>query len=172
MRTGLEVALSGGISDPRNSTIMKMFGLIDKGERVGQGIPDSIGNWQLLTNVKPEYSVSYNPERTIVSIVGLEDYSPSDNIVVTEDYTSKSRSKAESKSGSKSGSKSRSKTELIIEYCSEPRSLKEISEHFGMKDRYRFKKKYITPLLGDILEMTEPDSPNSPTQKYVTTVKN
>jgi len=37
-RIGLSAARSGGISDPRNGTMMKMFNLIDIGERAGSGI--------------------------------------------------------------------------------------------------------------------------------------
>ena len=36
-----------------------------------------------------------------------------------------------------------------------------------MKEKYNMKKKYIDPLLNMKLTMTEPNSPNSPTQKYV-----
>ena len=32
---------SGGVSDPRNGTMLKMFNLIDIGERAGSGIPTS-----------------------------------------------------------------------------------------------------------------------------------
>ena len=63
--------------------------------------------------------------------------------------------------------KSRSKTEILLEYCQEPRSLSQIAQFLGMKDKYYMKKKYIDPLLGKSLRMTEPASPNSPTQKYV-----
>ncbi len=56
---------------------------------------------------------------------------------------------------------------MLLEYCKEPRSLSDIAQHLGMKDKYYMKKKYIDPLLGISLCMTEPDSPNSPTQKYV-----
>lgn len=38
---------------------------------------------------------------------------------------------------------------------------------FGMTDRYKVKKRYIDPLLNKSLRMTEPESPKSPTQKYV-----
>ena len=48
MRPGLKTALSGGTSDARNSTIMKMFGLLDFGERAGSGIPDLFDIWVLL----------------------------------------------------------------------------------------------------------------------------
>ena len=67
-----------------------------------------------------------------------------------------------------SGSKQAvSNEQRILDFCVEPRSLTEICELLGLKDRYKVKKKYINPLLGKTLRMTEPDSPNSPTQKYV-----
>ena len=59
--------------------------------------------------------------------------------------------------------------ERIVDYCKEPRSLAEIAEHLGLSDRYKMKKKYIDPLLGRYLEMTLPETPNSPAQRYVMT---
>lgn len=61
-----------------------------------------------------------------------------------------------------------SKTEVLLEFCSQPKSLTEIAKHLGMKEQFYMKRRYIDPLLGTLLSMTEPDSPNSPTQKYVT----
>ena len=40
IRTGVEQMRLGGVSDPRNGLIMKMFSLIDVGERAGTGVPD------------------------------------------------------------------------------------------------------------------------------------
>ena len=59
--------------------------------------------------------------------------------------------------------------ERIAEYCKEPRSLAEIAEHLGLSDRYKMKKKYIDPLLSRYLEMTLPETPNNPAQRYVLT---
>ena len=39
IRVGKYQMLNGGESDPRNKTLMKMFNLIDIGERTGSGIP-------------------------------------------------------------------------------------------------------------------------------------
>jgi len=38
-RTGKIQMLRGGVSDPRNRGLMKMFNLVDIGERAGSGIP-------------------------------------------------------------------------------------------------------------------------------------
>ena len=59
-----------------------------------------------------------------------------------------------------------SKEELLLAFCSEPRSLSEISDFLKLKEKFKMKKKLIDPLLGKSL-LTEPNSPNSPTQKYV-----
>lgn len=62
---------------------------------------------------------------------------------------------------------SQSIEEKIVEFCKEPRSLTEIMRYLGYKDRVKFKKKYINPLLGFTLTMTIPEKPNSRNQKYV-----
>lgn len=68
IRIGLKAALSGGISNPRNVTIMKMFGLVDIGERAGSGIPDFISTWQKYVEFNPEYEITHNPDRTKLTI--------------------------------------------------------------------------------------------------------
>ena len=64
MRPGLKTALSGGTSDARNSTIMKMFGLLDFGERAGSGIPDLFDICKSELDTQPEYQITYAPART------------------------------------------------------------------------------------------------------------
>lgn len=40
-------------------------------------------------------------------------------------------------------------------------------ERLGLKDRVNFKRNYLDPaLVAGLIEMTQPDSPRSPTQKY------
>ena len=59
------------------------------------------------------------------------------------------------------------KKEIIIEFCKTPKSLKEIKEYLGLKDR-----KYVKSLINKLiktnrLKMTLPDKPTSPKQKYI-----
>lgn len=77
-------------------------------------------------------------------------------------FTSKSTPKSTPKSDT-----SQKLVEKIVEFCKEPRSLAEIMLYLGDKDRVKFKKKYINPLLGNVLAMTIPDKPNSRNQKYI-----
>jgi ATP-dependent DNA helicase RecG len=71
------------------------------------------------------------------------------------------------KAGSKAGSKLNLIQEKILDFCDEPKSLKEIADFLNYTDKYKLKKKYINLLLGDLLRMTVPDKPTSNMQKYV-----
>ena len=96
---------------------------------------------------------------------------------INVDYSQgvKSRSKSQGvESRSKSqGVKSREQKkqetiDSLIAYCREPRTLQEIAAYLGFSDRYRMKRVYIDPILGDLLEMTSAEAKNSPAQKYRT----
>ena len=60
--------LRGGISDPRNKTLMKMFNMIGIGERAGSGIPDIYQVWENEGWPMPVVEESYNPDRTRLSL--------------------------------------------------------------------------------------------------------
>ncbi len=57
--------------------------------------------------------------------------------------------------------------EKIVDFCTEPKSLKEIADFLGMSNRKKIKAKYMDEILGTKLVMTVPDKPNSRLQKYV-----
>ena len=55
----------------------------------------------------------------------------------------------------------------LIQFCSIPRSRKEMQEFMGLVGRRNFSEKYIKPLLiAGKIEMTIPDKPNSRNPKY------
>ena len=58
--------------------------------------------------------------------------------------------------------------ERILEFCSEPKSLREIADFLGASNKKKVKAKYIDNILGTKITMTIPDKPNSRLQKYVT----
>ncbi len=68
MRVGLNVALSGGVSDPRNSLLMKMFSLVNIGERAGTGMPDAISAMQDELKATVRYTIQLDPSRTEICI--------------------------------------------------------------------------------------------------------
>ena len=58
----------------------------------------------------------------------------------------------------------------LLQKMTEPISAKEMREFCGMKDATYYKTNVITPLIeAGLVEMTQPSSPNSPTQRYVLT---
>ena len=68
IRTGKEQMLKGGISDPRNKALMKMFNLIGIGERAGSGVPDIYSVWKQQGWEPPEVIEEYGPDRTILKL--------------------------------------------------------------------------------------------------------
>ena len=68
IRTGKKQMLKGGISDPRNKTLMKMFNLINIGERAGSGVPDIYSVWKDEGWAEPIVEEQYGPDRTILTL--------------------------------------------------------------------------------------------------------
>lgn len=67
-RIDLDAAKSGGISDPRNSTLIKMFNLINVGERAGSGIPNIFNVWKNQGRLAPVINESFDPDRITLSL--------------------------------------------------------------------------------------------------------
>lgn len=68
VRTGKRQMLKGGISDPRNKALMKMFNMIGIGERAGSGVPDIFSVWEQEGWKEPEVEEQYGPDRTILTL--------------------------------------------------------------------------------------------------------
>ena len=68
LRIELATALSGGVSDPRNSTMLKMFNFIDIGERAGSGIPNIFRVWREEKWNEPFFSESFDPDRITLTL--------------------------------------------------------------------------------------------------------
>ena len=63
-RINVQEALVGGVSDPRNESLIKVFNLINVGERAGSGLPSIRTVWQEQGWQEPEIVESFNPDRT------------------------------------------------------------------------------------------------------------
>ena len=77
-RIGVDQAYIGGVSDARNKTILKMFSLIQVGERAGSGVPNMVDQWMSCGYGKPRLSETFDPE---VSTTFLPLSADSDNLV-------------------------------------------------------------------------------------------
>ncbi len=68
IRIGVDVARLGGLSDPRNSTLIKAFNLIEIGERSGNGVPSIFYIWETNGWREPTIQEQVNPDRTILTL--------------------------------------------------------------------------------------------------------
>ena len=120
IRTGKEQMLKGGISDPRNKALMKMFNMIGIGERAGSGVPDIYAVWETQGWREPVVEEIYNPDRTILTLSFEK---------------SKQKKQAEKTSRkNKQNSKSVENKRKILDFLDEEGSCKaiEIAEYIGL----------------------------------------
>ena len=68
IRVGLKTAMAGGVSDPRNETLLKMFALVGVGERAGSGIPGLLHTWHFWVGAEPQYELTTTPARTSLTV--------------------------------------------------------------------------------------------------------
>ena len=68
IRTGKKQMRLGGESDPRNKSLMKMFNLINIGERAGSGVPNIFNTWEDEGLIEPEIEERFDPDRTVLSL--------------------------------------------------------------------------------------------------------
>lgn len=83
-RISIKEAIDGGISDPRNATILKMFSMIDIGERAGSGIPDVFSVWNKAFGFTPNYEQKISPERTITTLKLLSSENVQENDEISD----------------------------------------------------------------------------------------
>ena len=113
-RIEIDAAKSGGVSDPRNSTMLRMFNLINIWERAGSGIPNIMLIWKQQNFVEPIITETLEPERTTLILSMKDKGTESDDKKVTAKSDGK---KVTAKSdGKKVTAKSAVQKRAVIEY--------------------------------------------------------
>jgi predicted HTH transcriptional regulator len=72
IRTGKIQMRKGGESDPRNKALMKMFNLINIGERSGSGVPNIFNTWEDEGWKEPVIEERFDPDRTVLTLEFVE----------------------------------------------------------------------------------------------------
>lgn len=72
IRTGKIQMRKGGESDPRNKSLMKMFNLINIGERSGSGVPNIFNTWEDEGWKEPIIEERFDPDRTTLTLEFVE----------------------------------------------------------------------------------------------------
>ena len=131
VRTGKRQMLRGGISDPRNKAIMKMFNLIGIGERAGSGIPDIFQVWERQGWAEPVVEERYAPDRTVLTLALTKTGNKKPPIKTAD---KKPPIKIANK---KVGKKSEAHFEAILQYMIRDKEyrMKELSELLGLSLR-------------------------------------
>ena len=162
--TGKKQMLKGGISQPRNKGLFKMFNLIGLGEHAGSGVPDIYHAWKEAGLEEPIVEEKFgggNPDRTILTLPLTSSSAYFGSNSVTGEGVS---SEASDEAGNEA------KKNKLLAFCAEPRSRAEIQTHLGIKTERYVKRQLMDPLLSDgWLARTIPEKPTSPKQKYVST---
>ena len=140
-----------GVTAPRNKELIRVFKDVDLIENIGSGV-------LRILDAYDKSCFKFMDHFLRVSFKYKEN-------PFEYDDTAKVKS---SKLGSKKSSKLAVSEEQILDLCKTAKSLKEIAQHFGYKDVYKFKNNYMNSLLEqNKLQMTIPDKPKSRNQKYV-----
>lgn len=68
IRVGKKQMIHGGKSDPRNKVLLKMFNMINIGERSGSGVPNILQTWDRENWVEPVVEETFGPDRTVLTL--------------------------------------------------------------------------------------------------------
>ena len=141
-----------GVTAPRNKELIRVFKDVDLIENIGSGVLRILDAYDkscfkfMDHFLRVSFKYKENPFE-----YDTEQVKP--NKITEQDKPNKKEDKIN----------------LILEFCKEPKSVKEIMEYIGLKHRPTFMYDYLNPLLEkDKLQMTIPDKPKSRNQKYVT----
>ena len=153
IRTGKDQMLKGGISDPRNKTLMKMFNMIGIGERAGSGVPDIYAVWDSQGWKEPMVEEQYNPDRTILklSLVKRQAEKTSEKKVAKKS----GEKKAAKKSGEKKVTKKTQENYNVILDAMQPDVWYKAADFM---DYIQVKESRVKELLADLVELGKVES--------------
>ena len=165
MLVSLQQYFEGGRSICRNPTLQKMFMLLGRAEKAGSGVDKIVSGWRYLGYPHPTVAEKMRPDYVVLTLrLGTKP----DKKTRQENPTRKPDKKTRQENDTRKPNKQNLRKEQILAFCAEPKSLFEIMQHVGLKNRENFMDVYINPMLAaGVLKMTEPDNPTSRNQMYV-----
>ncbi|MBQ3658345.1 MAG: putative DNA binding domain-containing protein [Bacteroidales bacterium] len=158
MLVSVEEFYEGNHSICRNPILQKMFVFLGLGEKAGSGADIILKGWSENNWERPVIT-QHNDPQYVELMLQMPSISP------TGTKQGLSREQVEKQSGL-----SWSIIEQLLKAVQEPISSSELRQLMRFSNATKFKHRYLNPLLTmQLVTMTQPDSPKSPTQKYVLT---
>ena len=162
-----------GYSVPHNKELMRIFRDLELVEQLGSGIPRILEQYQASI-----YHFSPNFIRVVMpfaeSLITQDDV-PRKHHASTAQASDQASDQATPEVPRKhpaSTPQASDQADKLIAYCHKPRFVTEMMDYLGLKHRTYFRRNILNPLLDTgRLELTVPDKPKSPKQKYVAVQK-
>ena len=118
----------GGESDPRNKSLMKMFNLINIGERSGSGVPNIFNIWEDEGWKEPVIEERFEPDRTVLTLEFVEKQAKKAG---EENKRRKQAKKTSEESRRRKTSDNMAKIYEYLMQCGEAKT-NDIAEHIGL----------------------------------------
>ena len=158
MLVSIDEFFGGHQSICRNPILQKMFVMLGIGEKAGSGADVILKGWADNNWERPEIKQLHEPQR--VELMLKLSLNPS---LGTKQGLS--RDQVENQTGL-----SWEVIKNILTIASQPVPSSELRRALNFTNASKFKQRYLNPLISlQIIKMTQPDSPKSPTQQYVIT---
>ena len=165
----------GGRSICRNPILQKMFMRLGRAEKAGSGVDKIISGWQYLGLPLPTVVETTRPDYVMLTMQMTKKNQQEKPTRKTnkknqqEKPTRKTNKKNQQEKPTRKTNKQDLRKKQILEFCVAPKSLFEILQHLGLKDRGNLMMVYVTPMIdAGLLKMTEPENPTHRNQMYVT----
>ena len=139
-----------GISIPVNAKLTEIFVQLHISEKSGRGVPRIVGEYGEKAFKFSNNAITVTIPFNRIDLGGTPQVTPQDT---PQDVQAIKGGTTDNK---------------IVEYCTEARSIQEILEHLGLKDRKSLMKHINRLLEQGRIARTLPDKPTSRAQKYVT----
>ena len=149
----------------KNPIISKFFHEIGLADELGSGFKN-------LTKYVPLYSGG-SPQMVEGNIFTITIPIPDENVktrITIPDTTTDTTTVTTTDTATDTATViSANRIDMILSFCTIPRSRLEIQDYLGLKNKMHFIRVYLAPLIkSDLISMTVPDKPTSRNQKYVT----
>ena len=190
MRLPVAEAVGGGVSDPRNGVLLKIFSLIRFGERAGSGLNGIFYVWNKVFHANAKIEEKENADRTVLTLpfdgheqdvqAMIQMYDNPEELELIDENTCSDTEELNSDTEELNSDTEElnSDTALtpkqieVLLYCVSAKSAKDILSHLDLSYHSKNIRKYVMELVEKgFLAMRNPESPRDPHQRYYTIKK-